>query len=74
MQPLLNRIRGHLIFEWKTNSYCATIIGVSFYCACRSISVEKMIDNGRRLKIERNLTKNRAQFDTFCIESLCGRR
>ena len=39
---------SHLIFEWKVNSYCATIIGVSFRCAYRSIS--------RRLKIDRNLT------------------
>ena len=28
-QLLPNRISGNLIFKWKTNSYCATIIGVS---------------------------------------------
>ena len=63
-QLLPNRISGHLIFEWKSNSYCATIIGVSFRCACRSISQNKTIDSGinkalrvaRRLKMERNLT------------------
>ena len=63
-QLLPNCISGHLIFEWKSNSYCATIIGVSFRCACRSISQNKTIDSGinkalrvtRRLKMERNLT------------------
>ena len=45
-QLLPNRISGHLICEWKTNSYCVNIIGVSFRCACRSISKDKVIDNG----------------------------
>ena len=45
-QLLPNRISGHLIFEWKTNSYCVSIIGVSFRCACRSISKDKVIDSG----------------------------
>ena len=40
-QLLQNHISGHLVFEWKTNSYCATIIGVSFRCVCRSISQKK---------------------------------
>ena len=70
-----NFIRDYLILEWKTNSYYPTIIGVSFRCACRSISKKKVIDNGinkalrvaRRLKMERNLT-------SFYIKSLCGRR
>ena len=43
---LPNRISGQLIFEWKTNSYCVNIIGVSFRCACRSISKDKVIDSG----------------------------
>ena len=43
---LPNRISGHLIFEWKTNSYCVNTIGVSFRCACRSISKDKVIDSG----------------------------
>ena len=47
-QLLPNRISGHLILEWKTNSYYVAVIGVSFRCAYRSIS--------RRLKIDRNLT------------------
>ena len=45
-QLLPNRISGHLIFEWKTNSYYVNIIGVSFRCACRSISKDKVIDSG----------------------------
>ena len=45
-QLLPNRISGHLIFEWKTNSFCVNIIGVSFRCACRSISRNKIIDSG----------------------------
>ena len=45
-QLLPNRTSGHLIFEWKTNSYCATIIGVSFRCACLRISKNKIIDSG----------------------------
>ena len=45
-QLLPNRISGHLIFEWKTNSFCVNIIGVSFRCACRSISKDKVIDSG----------------------------
>ena len=43
---LPNRISGHLIFEWKTNSHCAIIIGVSLRCTCRSISKKKIIDSG----------------------------
>ena len=74
-QLLPNCISDYLIFERKTNSYCLTIIGVSFRCACRSISKKKVIDSGinkalrvaRRLKMERNLT-------SFYIKSLCGRR
>ena len=74
-QLLPNCISDYLNFEWKTNSYCPTIIGVSFPCACRSISKKKVIDNGinkalrvaRRLKMERN-------FISFYIKSLCGRR
>ena len=31
-QLLPNRISGHLILEWKTNSYCVALIGVSFRC------------------------------------------
>ena len=31
-QLLPNRISGHLILEWKTNSYCVAVIGVSFRC------------------------------------------
>ena len=30
-QLLPNRIFGHLIFEWKTNSYCAIFLGVFFF-------------------------------------------
>ena len=40
-QLLPNRISGHLIFEWKTNSFCVNIIGVSFRCA-----KNKIIDSG----------------------------
>ena len=29
-QLLPNRIFGHLIFEWKTNSYCAIFLGFFF--------------------------------------------
>ena len=31
-QLLPNRFSGHLILEWKTNSYCVAVIGVSFRC------------------------------------------
>ena len=63
-QLLPNRISGHLIFERKTNSYSATIIGVSFRCAYRSISKKKIIDNrinkahrvDKTTEIELNLT------------------
>ena len=72
-QLLPNRIRGY--FEWKTNSYCTSIIGVPFYCACRCISKTKIIDGGINKAHEVvKTTENRAQFDTFCIKSLCGRR
>ena len=74
-QLLPNRTSGHLIFEWKTNSYCATIIGVSFRCACRRISKNKIIDSGinKACRVVET-TENGAQFDAFCIKSLCGRR
>ena len=75
-QLLPNRICGHLIFEWKTNSYCAIFLGVFFFrYACRSISIKRINDSGIN-KAHRvvKTTENRAQFDTFCIKSLCGRR
>ena len=39
-QLLPNRISGHLIFKWKTNSYCASLIIVSF-CFVRLLNIER---------------------------------
>ena len=74
-QLLPSRISGHLIFKWKTNSYCATLIIVSFCFFRWSISKKKIVDS----RINKThwivkATKYWAQLGTFCIESLCCRR
>ena len=75
-QLLPNRINAtDLIVEWRTISYCATIIGVSFRCACRNIFKKKIIDSGIE-KAHRlvKATENRAQFQLQCEQDItCSR-